>query len=66
MEQELWDSNQAITAAKQEMSTLATELDEMAAKAEQESHNKSAAHQNMVAAERKLQEALEQCDQNRM
>ena len=51
------------------MSTLATELEEMAAKAEQESHNKSAAHQNTVAAERKLQEAqtlLQQCDQNRM
>ena len=54
---------------KQRRCQYATELEEMAAKAEQESHNKSAAHQNTVAAERKLQEAqtlLQQCDQNRM
>ena len=36
VEQELSDSKQAITAAKQEMSTLAAELDEMAAKHERD------------------------------
>ena len=54
-------ADRVIQTKLEQMSTLATELEEMAAKAEQESHNKST-----VAAERKLQEALEQCDQNRM
>ena len=58
MEQELSDSNQAITSAKQEMSTLAAELDEMAAKHERDrrlleaqvrtNHNTASGHMTSI------------------